>query len=397
MSNKQITDYVFNSAAFLADPDSILDSIRKDGPIVWCPSMNRWLVLSKSAALTILKSRSFAVYDMFPMISDLERKSGQDLGQLCRVLNWIPFLHEGDRHKKLRLLFSKILSAKKAEYIKYFEIRSKILLDEMCKNHGGDFVEEYCNLVHAETMCKLMGFSNEDAKFITDYSDSQGLVDFSASLSDMVNANERMRILLKRLENLVDSVHNSEFTNLVAEYLGACGFNTDLDSITECIAALILLGRDALSGTFTIGLSNMMDDNQKRLNSEHFLEMLKTPDELIRLSSAIQMLLRVAIESAEIEGQKISKGDSVILFLPAANLDPESYECPHQPGQSNQNHVAFGNSRHLCTGMPITRAAVRIALRHLAECGEIVELPSPKIDASIIIRKFKSYPIKILS
>jgi cytochrome P450 len=76
-----------------------------------------------------------------------------------------------------------------------------------------------------------------------------------------------------------------------------------------------------------------------------------------------------AFDSDLAPGAAIRRGEKVVLFLQAANRDPDSFACPHQlEGQRSPNpHVAFGFGSHRCPGASIARIEVQTALQALLE------------------------------
>jgi cytochrome P450 len=57
-----------------------------------------------------------------------------------------------------------------------------------------------------------------------------------------------------------------------------------------------------------------------------------------------------------------------MLFMQAANRDPDRFECPaefHIDRQNAREHVAFGRGIHSCPGGPLVRADAKITLERL--------------------------------
>jgi hypothetical protein len=73
MSLRPETDYVYDSAAMIAEPDLVLGEIRKDGDLVWSNTMRRWLALSNAAARDTLRNRHLRVHDLFGNFKHIER------------------------------------------------------------------------------------------------------------------------------------------------------------------------------------------------------------------------------------------------------------------------------------------------------------------------------------
>jgi cytochrome P450 len=93
-------------------------------------------------------------------------------------------------------------------------------------------------------------------------------------------------------------------------------------------------------------------------------------EEVLRYDPPVQLLTRFALRSASVAGRPIAAGSFVIMFLGAANRDPEL--CPEpdrfsirRGSQSSNRHLAFGHGIHFCLGAPLARLEAAIALRQL--------------------------------
>jgi cytochrome P450 len=90
-------------------------------------------------------------------------------------------------------------------------------------------------------------------------------------------------------------------------------------------------------------------------------------EEVLRYDPPVQAVTRFALRSTEIAGSTIAEGSFVLMFVGAANRDPEL--CPDPDRFSVQRgvrrHLAFGHGIHFCLGAPLARLEAGIALRHL--------------------------------
>jgi cytochrome P450 len=91
-------------------------------------------------------------------------------------------------------------------------------------------------------------------------------------------------------------------------------------------------------------------------------------EELLRLDGPFILIGRTATADAEVAGQAIKKGESVLISWASANRDEGEFACPAKfdlERESNR-HVAFGAGPHRCAGSNLARMNLRIAV------GEIV-------------------------
>ncbi|MDA0565837.1 cytochrome P450 [Streptomonospora sp. S1-112] len=87
-------------------------------------------------------------------------------------------------------------------------------------------------------------------------------------------------------------------------------------------------------------------------------------EELLRYLSVAKTSMRVALEDAEVGGQMVEAGTTVVLSLNTANRDPERYTDPHTLDLRRQDggHLAFGHGIHQCLGQQLARTEMRVAL-----------------------------------
>jgi cytochrome P450 len=110
-------------------------------------------------------------------------------------------------------------------------------------------------------------------------------------------------------------------------------------------------------------------------HAEHVPDLLTAPrrwrgavEEALRFDSAVQVSMpRFAVQSMEIGGARIAKGDVVFVSNAAANRDPERFTEPDtfQTRRKKAAHLAFGYGIHFCVGAPLARLEGEVALDRL--------------------------------
>jgi cytochrome P450 len=92
-----------------------------------------------------------------------------------------------------------------------------------------------------------------------------------------------------------------------------------------------------------------------------------TIEELMRLETVVQFVMRVANEDVVVEGYHIPANSVLIPYLPAANRDPERYDSPNDFDLANADtgHFGFGGGIHRCVGSHLARRELRIMVDEL--------------------------------
>ena len=120
-------------------------------------------------------------------------------------------------------------------------------------------------------------------------------------------------------------------------------------------------------------------------------------EEAIRWTSPVQHFMRTAAEDTELSGQKIAKGDWLMINYISANHDPDIFDDPRKfdAARSPNRHVAFGAGAHQCLGLHLARLEMRILFEELLDRLETVELAGePKRAKSSFVGGLKRLPIR---
>ena len=121
-------------------------------------------------------------------------------------------------------------------------------------------------------------------------------------------------------------------------------------------------------------------------------------EELLRFESPLQLNNRLTTESMTIGEKTIPAGTFLTLGVGAANRDPDHFDrAEHLDiGRSPNNHLAFGQGRHACSGMNVARLEGRIAFAAVARRFPSIDLSgTPERDPRIRFRGFRHLPVVI--
>lgn len=90
-----------------------------------------------------------------------------------------------------------------------------------------------------------------------------------------------------------------------------------------------------------------------------------TVEEMLRYRFNIAKMDRTVKQDNNVLGVDLKKGDVVVVWMSAANMDEEVFEDPftlniHRP--NNKKHLTFGNGPHFCLGAPLARMEANIGV-----------------------------------
>ena len=143
----------------------------------------------------------------------------------------------------------------------------------------------------------------------------------------------------------------------------------DLQEIVAYGFLLIIAGNETTRNATTGGLLALIEhpDQMQRLRDDP--ELLDSAvEEILRWTSPIIHMARVAREDVEIAGHQIRAGDAVAMWYPSANRDEEIFDDPmtFDIGRDPNDHLAFGGfGEHFCLGANLARLELQSVYRHL--------------------------------
>ncbi|MEX6723875.1 cytochrome P450 [Parapedomonas caeni] len=219
---------------------------------------------------------------------------------------------------------------------------------------------------------------------------AEGLASVQATVADfMIYFNEMTDDRRRQARNDLASVIANGTIN--GEPLG------HLEAMSYYIIAATA-GHDTTSNTTSGALWALAEnpDQFARLKADPGL-MRGFIEESIRWETPVKHFMRTATEDTEVAGQRIAKGDWMMLCYPSGNRDEAVFNDPYRFDitRSPNKHVAFGYGAHVCLGQHLARMEMRILWEELLPRLEAVELAgTPKRMEANFVCGPKSVPIR---
>ncbi|WP_330324065.1 cytochrome P450 [Streptomyces pseudovenezuelae] len=151
----------------------------------------------------------------------------------------------------------------------------------------------------------------------------------------------------------------------------------------ELIALAIILlvaGHETTANMISLGTFTLLQhpDRLAELRTDPAL-IPNAVEELMRMLSIADGLLRMALEDIEVAGTTIRAGEGVVFATSVVNRDEDVYAAPdtldwHRPAR---HHLAFGFGIHQCLGQNLARAELEIALHTLFARLPTLRLAAP--------------------
>ena len=122
-------------------------------------------------------------------------------------------------------------------------------------------------------------------------------------------------------------------------------------------------------------------------------------EELLRYDSPAQLIGRAALDSLELDGAKIARGDAVAILLGSANHDAEHFPDAERLDVTRKPnaHLAFGLGHHFCAGANLSRLEGRAAIPALLRRFPGMRFGStpPQWRETAVLRGLESFPVVV--
>jgi len=157
-------------------------------------------------------------------------------------------------------------------------------------------------------------------------------------------------------------------------------------------------GHDTTKNALAGGMRALIDnpDQLAKLQRDPSL-VASAVEEVVRWASPVNYMKRTAACDTEVGGQKIRKGDELILFYASGNRDEDVFDDPFhfRVDRDPNRHVGFGYGEHFCLGAHLARRSQRALFSELTRRLESVELTGEPewIRASFVVG-LKHLPIR---
>jgi cytochrome P450 len=157
-------------------------------------------------------------------------------------------------------------------------------------------------------------------------------------------------------------------------------------------------GHDTTKNALAGGLHALAQHPGEFEKLKHKPELIPSAvEEIVRWTSPVNYMKRVVAKDLDFHGQKLCKGDNLVLFYASANRDESIFQDPFtfRVGRKPNPHLGFGIGEHFCLGAHLARASQRALLRELVSRIDSLELSGgpERIESSFVVG-LKKLPLR---
>jgi cytochrome P450 len=342
------------------NPYAVYDRIRARGTIV--PTrMGNWATPSHRVCSAVLRDRRFGVR------LDDEPLGPDELDMSLLSMN-------PPDHTRLRRLIQPAFSPKiVAGYASRIERTVGGLLDAAAAAGEFDLISDFAAVLPIAVITDLLGIPDADSAYFARIGAIIGsAIGGIRSLRHAARLQESADALDRLFADLFELRRREPQDDIVSRIVAAEGSQIMPSEMQSMCALLLVAGFETTVNAIGNGVLALLG------HPEQWAALCADPQglapravsEALRFDPPVQLTERVALEETELEGQAVSRGQSVLTLIGAANRDPEAFDHPdtfdlHRDGTID--NLAFSSGIHYCAGQPLARLELTIALQLLAE------------------------------
>lgn len=365
--------------AFREDPYPFYERFRGTAPLLRVAD-TIWFALGHAEVATMLRHPRLSTDE----VQHATTKAGRepDPNRARSLL----FMDPPD-HTRLRGLVARAFTPRRIEDLRAAtEGITNELIEAMARQRGSvDLIEAFAYPLPVRVICTLLGVPARDEAIFTGW--SRGI---ARSLDPSILRSPEVEAAIVAARQNIQTY----IGDLLAERRRKPG-----DDLLSALAAVDVDG-DSITAREIVSLAQLLlvagHETTVNLIGNGALALLRTPDqfallrqrpeligasvdEFLRFDGPVQINQRVAMEDLDLFGQKVRKGDELLLILGAANRDPAAFPDPHRLDVTRdaRKHVAFGGGIHHCLGAALARMEGDIAFKALLAAFPSMELAAP--------------------
>ena len=362
----------------IEDRDHVLAWLREHDPVHWDEKHQYWLLTRHADVLTVSKDS-----ERFSSVPKGPWHTFDGRGVSIQAL-------DGPEHHAKRRIVSGLFTPR---MVARLEALARQVIDEaidaVLPQGGCDFVDALAVPVPMRVIAEMVGVAGHDLERFRRWSDEM-MFGVDSMGDDAIGARQAeamgsfMALFREEIAERRRAPRDDILTGLVqAADEGRLREAPDSEKLGEDELAffgpfLVLAGNETTRHAIAHGMLALLErpDELARLREDPSL-VATAADEVLRWTSVIRAMRRVAMVDAELGGKQIRKGESVVMVYASANRDAAVFDEPFEfrIDRSPNDHLSLGIGPHYCLGANLARMELQVVLERV-----VTRLPGLRLE-----------------
>ena len=287
-------------------------------------------------------------------------------------------------------------------------IRSRVaaILDALPVGEEFDWVDTVSIELTTQMLATLFDFPWEDRRLLPYWSDvttaSEIVGNFTMTVEERrrVLAEECLPYFARLWSERAAAPPKFDFISLMAHNPGTADMMKDPLELLGNLMLLIVGGNDTTRNSISGGVYalNQFPEEYEKLRRDPSV-IPNMVSEIIRWQTPLAHMRRTAVRDVELKGQKIARGDRVVMWYVSGNRDETVFENPDRLIVDRENarrHVAFGFGIHRCMGNRVAELQLRVLWEEIMKRFSWVEVVgAPKLVQSNFVLGYEHLPVRL--
>ena len=352
------------------DPFQHYADLRQEAPVYQDPTTNIFHVSRFEDVRHVLQHpQTFS--GKTRRASDPQSPRQKNVNTLFETQGWLPSAtligRDEPNHKQMRAMFNEAFRPAKINAMDPFvQETAESLFENFSAQGQCDWVQAMAVPLPLTIIVKQMGAPTEDLWLIKSWTDA-----FFKRISMMLSEDEEIACIEKEIEaqhyfqpifdRLRAHPDDSLLSDLVNREIPEWGRTLSNEELhAEMMADTFVGGSETTTNALSAGIKLLIENPGvwEQLNTDQETYLRPFIEEVLRLESPVQMLLRRATENTTIGDTDIPEGALIGVRYGAANRDDSQFSCPAEIDLNRKKpgaHLAFGSGIHHCLGAPLAR------------------------------------------
>jgi pimeloyl-[acyl-carrier protein] synthase len=365
--------FALQEPKYVTNPYPLYRSLRAEAPIYWDFVLCGWFLTRYADVRAALVDPRLTTKN-FPFdVSQLPETLQNDLAPLGRVMKTEVLYNDAPEHDRLRRPLNRAFNPVAFERLRpKMEALAHELLARAESRASMDMVSDYSEPLADFLIGELLGLPQDDrAAFVERCDRLRNFVTARRMGHATVLSAQRAVKTFEEVSAYIRTLVAARKANFADDVIGNSlaveageAPPTEDEILANCVF-FVHAGARNMSASITNALIALLRHPEQLAHLRENPDSITTAtEELLRYDSPVQVSIRGVTDEIEFAGRRVGPKQLLVLFLGAANRDPEQFADPDRLDLMRRpnRHVSFGVGPHGCVGGWLARFGLSIAI-----------------------------------